>query len=1088
MIDQKTINREYPVPHPDNLLEEDVSRIKDSFEKIDIDVNDLYGTTTQFGEDAQTGTYWFGDSTGTGTAYLINLTPSPTNLVKGMFIHIKAHVKNSGPATVDVNSLGVKNIKKIDGSDLKQGDIPENGVITLVYDGTNFQLANSAMDKEQTGVNASNIMRAFEEIQENHGGALLMEAGWSDSFSYPDEQGADEASSSGYQHDVGNKFYKGTDPGLGLISNKDYDTDANFLQQEWTNSNQVTSQATVADGSVALDQDTASTGEFINWWRSGEIFQAQSLTPSVGKFHSFKVNLRSVGSPTHVLVGKIYAESGDQKTGSALYTSNTYNASNLTGTFQEVEFIFTGFTPDGVTKYVFSVEGDDVGDVSNYIQIEGIVGAATFSGGVNSYDNTLSTRDLQMKTYFIQDSTATISSGVWPTNCENGRISFDSGSTWFDITSRNSDTQITHKYTTSGTSDYIIRMSEFDSNSVKLNGATNTQSGITIQSTRPANFDGYVIRASGAGNHATGSMVIADAIPVGQKFTRVDIVLKRIGSPSGNLFMKVYGAADTNLVDSRIHNVDNFFVETSSNTIAASSITTSNTTTKYTFYFSGSNKFELNKNYFFMVGSDTSMTSGNEIALPQNQTNVGMQAIGQAFTHSFGDDYLVQLADFFNQIIEVHTIGDGYPTSEYVSICDSESKKTNTSGWLDINSGSVTEVLNKENTYYWLVFDPATGFGDGTEIKIGNYSTGATTIDGNTSLDTKLAITTHVYVDRTIAVENNKWITHIGLKMEYATFPLTSIKIFRENSTSDFDVLYTQDIAPYDNSATTPWYELTTPFLTPATGTLRIGAFYSYGAGNVTLNNEDATSGNSYYWNDATNLAVGNHSGSWTASTNRLVIGYKSDTFSTGWRTIAKKESNVWKYNNSTSGTTYTPVTATTNDMLHAISEALSSQPANRMSKVALTAMGDSNWETTGGWSTSIDNMIRGVTFHSNDPIQTSSISQYRLNYDSERNSMDLRSKAYDPDFVPTEGYVWSQIEHSDSDGPGTFYVSRNGGTEWAPVPMAQQGLPLSGDIRIYRGTIDVSGQTSGQDLRCRYETESGKDQFLHSWGLQAKS
>jgi hypothetical protein len=32
--------------------------------------------------------------------------------------------------------------------------------------------------------------------------------------------------------------------------------------------------------------------------------------------------------------------------------------------------------------------------------------------------------------------------------------------------------------------------------------------------------------------------------------------------------------------------------------------------------------------------------------------------------------------------------------------------------------------------------------------------------------------------------------------------------------------------------------------------------------------------------------------------------------------------------------------------------------------------------------------------------------------------------------------------------------VSRNGETEWAPVPMIQQGLPLSGDIRIYRGTV----------------------------------
>jgi hypothetical protein len=77
---------------------------------------------------------------------------------------------------------------------------------------------------------------------------------------------------------------------------------------------------------------------------------------------------------------------------------------------------------------------------------------------------------------------------------------------------------------------------------------------------------------------------------------------------------------------------------------------------------------------------------------------------------------------------------------------------------------------------------------------------------------------------------------------------------------------------------------------------------------------------------------------------------------------------------------------------------------------------------------------------------------------------MDLRSKTYDPGFEPSEGYIWSRIERSNSDGPGTFYTTRNDGTEWT-VPMVQQGLPLSGDIRIYRGNVDISGQASGQDF-----------------------
>jgi hypothetical protein len=207
------------------------------------------------------------------------------------------------------------------------------------------------------------------------------------------------------------------------------------------------------------------------------------------------------------------------------------------------------------------------------------------------------------------------------------------------------------------------------------------------------------------------------------------------------------------------------------------------------------------------------------------------------------------------------------------------------------------------------------------------------------------------------------------------------------------------------------------------------------------------------------------------------------------WRVIAKKNGVTWEYNNdSGNSATYSGTAATINDMLHAVSQAISKQSGNRMTGKNFATISDTQWEESEGWSTSVNSFVRGATLYSNSSSQNPSVSQYSLNYDSERSAMDLRSKAYDPDFVPAEGYVWSQIEHSDSDGPGTFYVTRNGGTEWATVPMTQQGLSLSGDIRIYRGTVNVSGQTSGQDLRCRHQTEQGKDQFLHSWGLQAKS
>jgi hypothetical protein len=62
--------------------------------------------------------------------------------------------------------------------------------------------------------------------------------------------------------------------------------------------------------------------------------------------------------------------------------------------------------------------------------------------------------------------------GLWPANCANARISFDGGSTWYNIQSRDSGTQITLASAFGGTSgayDYIIRMSQFASGAVRLN-------------------------------------------------------------------------------------------------------------------------------------------------------------------------------------------------------------------------------------------------------------------------------------------------------------------------------------------------------------------------------------------------------------------------------------------------------------------------------------------------------------------------------------------------------------------------------------------------------------------------------------------
>lgn len=86
------------------------------------------------------GTLNYGSSGGSSNAYTLTLSPAITSLVTGFQILVKANHTNTGAATINVNTLGAKNIKKHNDQDLASGDIESGQVFCCVYDGTNFQL------------------------------------------------------------------------------------------------------------------------------------------------------------------------------------------------------------------------------------------------------------------------------------------------------------------------------------------------------------------------------------------------------------------------------------------------------------------------------------------------------------------------------------------------------------------------------------------------------------------------------------------------------------------------------------------------------------------------------------------------------------------------------------------------------------------------------------------------------------------------------------------------------------------------------------------------------------------------------------
>ena len=80
------------------------------------------------------------NDTGSANAYAIALTPAVTAYVAGQVFHFKAGNASTGASTLNVNALGTKNIKKKNDQDIAAGDIEQNAIVSVIYDGTSFQM------------------------------------------------------------------------------------------------------------------------------------------------------------------------------------------------------------------------------------------------------------------------------------------------------------------------------------------------------------------------------------------------------------------------------------------------------------------------------------------------------------------------------------------------------------------------------------------------------------------------------------------------------------------------------------------------------------------------------------------------------------------------------------------------------------------------------------------------------------------------------------------------------------------------------------------------------------------------------------
>jgi len=89
---------------------------------------------------------WYAADAQASDSYVITLSPIPASYTTGMMIVFKANTANTTGCTINVNGLGVKDITKRVSTALSTGDILQNMLCWLVYDGTRFIILNPVVN------------------------------------------------------------------------------------------------------------------------------------------------------------------------------------------------------------------------------------------------------------------------------------------------------------------------------------------------------------------------------------------------------------------------------------------------------------------------------------------------------------------------------------------------------------------------------------------------------------------------------------------------------------------------------------------------------------------------------------------------------------------------------------------------------------------------------------------------------------------------------------------------------------------------------------------------------------------------------
>lgn len=121
--------------------------------------------------------YQWGGTVG-GSANAITLTPTPAlpSYTQGQKLAFIATADNTGAVTVNVSGLGVKSVKSSDGDALIAGEILNNHLYLLTYDGTNFRIMEAIVTTTKGDLQGHGATEPIRVPVGTNGQALLADS------------------------------------------------------------------------------------------------------------------------------------------------------------------------------------------------------------------------------------------------------------------------------------------------------------------------------------------------------------------------------------------------------------------------------------------------------------------------------------------------------------------------------------------------------------------------------------------------------------------------------------------------------------------------------------------------------------------------------------------------------------------------------------------------------------------------------------------------------------------------------------------------------------------------------------------------